>query len=585
MQPSAGRRGVPLLWAFTGFGLLALGAGLVVIGSSRSGRSVAVDGREAPIARGATDATDLRANNSPTLARDPLDPDHLVVVNRIDLPQYSCALHESRDGGRTWEAGTIPFPDGEERPERCFAPDAVFDSEGALYVSFVTLIGLGNSPNALWVASRDRDATALGIPRRVEGPRTFQVRLVADPRTPGGLYLTWLQADAVGVALFPNTGNPVVLSTSDDGGETWSAPVRVSAPERQRVVAPSPAVGDPGQLWVLYLDLKDDRLDYHGGHEFRGGEPYGGTFSLVLARSSDDGATWDETVVDDAIVPNERFLVFLPQSPSLAVDAGRDRVFAGFSDGQLDDPDVWVRVSDDGGGTFGPRRRVNDTVEGDGTAQYLPRLAVAPSGRLDVVYYDRRADPSNVRNEVSYQTSFDGAGSFTPRLRLTTGSFDSRIGFGSVRGLPDLGSRLGLLAGEERSLAVWTDTRAGLPETGKQDLAIAAVQVDEGDSLRGPLATGGWALVGAGVLLLVASAMKAARRRPSSVVAGDDDAGPAAADPVTAGRPTEEAVATVAVPPEIEVDTVPTAGDDGEQLAPTLMAPPPDEHAKPHDVP
>ncbi|MGH9177565.1 MAG: hypothetical protein ACRD0N_03290 [Acidimicrobiales bacterium] len=525
MQPSASRRGVPMLLAFLGAGLLALGAGLAIIGASRPGPSVAVEGPPAPIAAGGLDQTDLRANNSPTLARDPTDARHLVVVNRIDLPQYSCALHESRDGGATWQPGAIPFPAGEELPERCFAPDAVFDVEGNLYVSFVTLIGLGNSPNALWISSREAGAGDLSTPTRVEGPRTFQVRLLADPRTAGHLYLTWLQADALGVALFPNTGNPIVLSKSQDGGATWSAPRRVSSPDRERVVAPSPAVGRPGQLLVLYLDLKDDRLDYHGGHEFRGGEPYAGTFALVLARSSDDGATWDETVVDDAVVPTHRFLVFLPQSPSLALDTERDRVYVGFSDGALDDADVWVRVSDEGGSTFGPRRRVNDTVRRDGTWQYLPRLAVAPSGRLDVVYYDRRADPSNVLNEVSFQSSFDAGESFTARQQLSGRSFDSRIGFGSVRGLPDLGSRLGLLAGEDRSLAVWADTRLGTQATNKQDLAIAKVRVEEEDALRGPLQAGGRVLVGVGGVLLIVCAVRTvqsrARRR---VAAGPDDA-------------------------------------------------------------
>ena len=507
-----------MLLALLGAGLLALGAGLVVIGSSRPGPSVTVDGAERPIAAGARDAADLRANNSPTLARSPVDPRHLVVVNRIDLPAYSCALHESHDDGATWQEGRIPFPEGEELPERCFAPDAAFDAAGALHVAFVTLKGLGNSPNAAWVASKEREGTALSTPRFVLGPRAFQLRLTADPRSPGHLYVAWLQADAVGLALFPNEGNPVNVMKSEDGGATWGEPRRVSPPSRARVVAPSLAVGRPGQLWALYLDLRDDRLDYHGAHGFRGGEPYAGRWSLVLARSEDDGATWKEAVVDAEVVPTQRFLVFLPQSPSLAVDPGRRRVYVGFADGRLDDADVWLRASDDGGATFGPRRRVNDTRERDGTWQYLPRLAVAPDGRLDVVYYDRRADPANVRNEVSFQSSFDAGRTFTPRTRLTGVAFDSRIGFGSARGLPDLGSRLALLAGEDRSLAVWTDTRAGTQISGKQDLALAAVRVEDEDALRAPLRAGGRGVAVVGLAVLVWAAVATVRgRRPRGV--------------------------------------------------------------------
>ena len=78
--------------------------------------------------------------------------------------------------------------------------------------------------------------------------------------------------------------------------------------------------------------------------------------------------------------------------------------------------------------------RVNDTRAGDGTAQYLPKLAVAPDGRLDVLYYDRRADRTNVLNEVSLQSSFDDGKTFRRASSSPTAPFSSRIGFGAERG-------------------------------------------------------------------------------------------------------------------------------------------------------
>lgn len=67
--------------------------------------------------------------------------------------------------------------------------------------------------------------------------------------------------------------------------------------------------------------------------------------------------------------------------------------------------DVWVWASKDRGLSFEAPTKVNATTRQDRTSQYLPRLAVSPSGRLDVVYYDRQADPDNVMNEVSLQSS------------------------------------------------------------------------------------------------------------------------------------------------------------------------------------
>jgi len=126
--------------------------------------------------------------------------------------------------------------------------------------------------------------------------------------------------------------------------------------------------------------------------------------------------------------------------------------------------------------------QVNDTPPTDRSSQLLPRLSVAPGGRLDVLYYDRRGDRSDGTNEVSLQSSFDRGRSFLPRLRLSDLPFDSRIGSGSERGMPDLGNRLGLVSTRERALGVWTDTRGGTPESGKQDLArgLAAFSPPEG---------------------------------------------------------------------------------------------------------
>lgn len=382
----------------------------------------------------------------------------MALANRIDSPQFSCALHISSDGGATWRPVVIPFPAGEEAPPRCFAPDVAFAADGMLHVAFVTLAGLGNRPNAVWLSTSKDGGHTLSSPTKVLGPLAFQVRLAADPTSPGRLYVAWLQA-GTGILSFPEEGNPIFVARSNDAGASWGAPVRVTPKNRAMVVAPTLRVG-PGGPWLSYLDLGGDRLDYHGGHEGRGGPPYAGTWSLVLARSSDRGQSWRESVVAEDVAPIERFVVFLPPTPALAVDPTGRRVYLAFHDARLGDADVWLWSSTDGGRTFA-RHRVNDTTPGDGRSQYLPQLALADGGRLDVVYYDRRADPKNVRNEVSLQSSRDGGRSFTRRVVVSDQSFDSDVGFGSERDLADLGSRLALVASQPASLAVWTDTRAG----------------------------------------------------------------------------------------------------------------------------
>jgi len=268
---------------------------------------------------------------------------------------------------------------------------------------------------------------------------------------------------------------------------------------------------------LLYLDVGEDKLDYEGGHQGQGGEPYDGKWSLVLARSMDRGDTWQETVVDDKVTPIERFIVFFPAAPSLAVDQKSGQVYVTFHDGRLGDPDVFVWTSTNGGRAFGPAKKVNDNPAKDHTSQYLPKASVAPNGRLDVVYYDRRADSKNVLNEVSLQSSADGAKTFQPRLMLTDKGkpFDSRIGFGSERKMPDLGSRLGLLSTDARTLAVWTDTRGGTEASNKQDLGRALVVFTKESPLRAPLRYGGPVLVVLGILVLLAWAAKGKSSAPA----------------------------------------------------------------------
>jgi hypothetical protein len=232
----------------------------------------------------------------------------------------------------------------------------------------------------------------------------------------------------------------------------------------------------------------------------------------VLARSRDGGASWAESLVTKALVPTVRFLVFLPPFPSLAVDRRTGRVYAAFQDGRLGSADVDLWSLAPGDAAWNGPVRVNDTPMHDGTSQYLPRLAVAPDGRLDVAYYDRRDDPRDHLTEVSLQSSWDGGRSFSHSVTLTDRPFDARIGLGSELGLPDLGSRLGLVADAGGALATWTDTRAGTIASNKQDIGFARVRFSQPPHASAPvragLRYGGAALALAAAVLFITAARR-----------------------------------------------------------------------------
>jgi len=493
--------------------LIVMLAGIVaLVGAAQSPSARArVVGGNLPVDAAATDPLDLSARNSPAMVANPTDAANVVVANRIDLPRFTCALQVSLDGGGHWGPVKIPVPEG--KIVSCFSPDAAFGADGTLYVSYTTFAQvehLGTVPDAIWMTTSHDGGRTLSAPVQAAGPSVFHVRMATDPATPHRLYLAWLKAAETLPYGLATPGNPIVISRSDDDGATWTAPTTVSAPDRQRVVAPALAVAK-GNLYVSYLDVGDDALDYSGAHEARGGDPYPGKWSLVVARSRDGGNHWSESVLDKNLVPIGRFVMLFPPAPSLALDRRSGRVYVAFHDGRSGDADVAMWSSGDGSRWSAPKR-INDTALHDHRSQYLPALAVAPGGRVDLLYYDRRADHEDVANDVSLQSSFDGGRTFTHHVRLTDHSFDSRIGFGHSKGLVDLGDRLALVSTKTGVLAAWADTRAGNEISGKQDITRELVAISGPSGARGPLGLAGRVLLVAGAVILIAALVSGKRR-------------------------------------------------------------------------
>jgi hypothetical protein len=204
-------------------------------------------------------------------------------------------------------------------------------------------------------------------------------------------------------------------------------------------------------------------------------------------------------------------LIFTMPPPSLV--AGTTRVCAAWTDARNGDADALLRCSADRARTWRQVERLNDDTVGDGLWQYLPRLAMSPSGRLDAAFYDRRDDTDNIGTEVYYTYSTDGGRHFARNRRLSSESFDSRIGQQYVgvaaQGQVEFGARLGLLAEPRRALAAWADTRNSRPGTTGQDLFAAEVDLGSGGGRRAVIA-GGAVVV---ALVLVAGAALAVSRR------------------------------------------------------------------------
>jgi hypothetical protein len=105
----------------------------------------------------------------------------------------------------------------------------------------------------------------------------------ADPRSGSTtLYAAWEDATPVS----SHTYNAILLSRSTDGGATWSGPVRVNADLTVPAFDPALTVRGDGEIGLTYYDFR--------------GTLAGSALpvSYWLARSSDGGATWTESLVD-----------------------------------------------------------------------------------------------------------------------------------------------------------------------------------------------------------------------------------------------------------------------------------------------
>jgi hypothetical protein len=184
---------------------------------------------------------------------------------------------------------------------------------------------------------------------------------------------------------FRNYNWDVFLARSTDGGFTWGPNVRVDDfPDLERLnERPAVAIDPAGPIHVAWADLRAREADTN----------------VFYARSADGGATFSaNTQLDDSKTG------FDPDTdtptnqwhPGLAFDRGA--LFVTWQDDRLGNNDVFFTTSFDGGATFAPAERVDDTGAGT-SAQTRPHLALARRGRKRlcyVVWEDDRNGTSDV---------------------------------------------------------------------------------------------------------------------------------------------------------------------------------------------
>lgn len=528
----------PVLLA-VGVAVALLAAGVAVtspVGAQESGEPVVEPARQLT-----TDENPTRLFAQPAITVHPDDPSTLAVFMGDVRNAGRCGVRASRDSGLSWSQFQPVMT--EEEPfciQRNFGPalDAEFASDGTLY------LGMSGSSAETEPVHPDGPVSALAtrMPDLSGTHDTFTLAqgelrddyehrdgeehevvvhhkyndVAVDPNDADQVYRTWEwrvrgadQGPVPGWGLgCPDSCAPLrsQLSISTDGGDSWSEPTDLAEAAGLDVFGlalPRMVVGDDGTVYAFAQESRD-----RGSDELS---------RLFMFTSTDGGDSWEAQTIFDGV---EEY-----REPEAAIDRSNGNLYLTWSQrGESDEnPSTVVLMSStDGGQSWTEPVDITDEDSERDINQYLPGISVAPSGRIDVAWFDYRNDPFYAGGEpgsmgsfteeqfwdVYYTYSTDGGDTWAPNMRVTDRLNDGNVGVTfsnqDIRGPIAIGST------NSNAMFAWPDTRAGGSEQDVQDVYFTRARFDADEAMAAGSGVGGgmsgwlWGVLGGAIGLLIA---------------------------------------------------------------------------------
>ena len=336
--------------------------------------------------------------NEPSIIMDPKNPN--VIIGGSNLRNYFVSL----DTGCTWTSNQLSSSFGVWGD-----PAITVDTGGAFY-----FFHLSNPASGNWIdrivcqKSVDRgetwsDGTYTGLNDTAAQDKHWPI----VDRENNMIYVTWTQFDKYGSSN-PLDSSNILFSKSADAGLTWSDAKRINKfagdciDSDNTVEGAVPAVGPNGEVYVSWA----------------------GPLGLTFNRSLDQGEHWlDEEKIINAIpggwdyaIPGIYRANGLPVTVcDLSNGPHRGTIYVNWSDQRngIDDTDVWLVKSTDGGQSWSAPQRVNDDIGAN--QQFFTWMNVdQATGYLYFVFYDRR-DYTDENTDVYMALSQDGGETFINR--------------------------------------------------------------------------------------------------------------------------------------------------------------------------
>jgi len=358
------------------------------------------------------------AANEPSLAVDPTNPNRIVIgwrqFDSIQSDFREAGWAYSKTNGRSWT-----FPGVLE--QNVFRSDPVLaaDAQGNFYYCSLR----NTSPYTCQMfKSTNHGVSWVGPIPAYGGDKEWMEIDRTGGIGEGNLYVAWDYAGCCGNNWF---------TRSTDGGLTYMTPIEIPTRPYWGTVA----IGPNGEVYisggangsnvfrcVRSSNAKDPKVT--PVFELAVTVDLGGTFRYYLQGNTPNpegllGQVW--IAVDRSDGPTRGYVYML----SSVDPPGNDPM------------DVMFARSTDGGQTWSSPKRINDDAPGTNAWQWYGTLAVAPNGRLDVIWNDTRNGGGDPRlSEVFYSSSNDGGATWSKNEPITP-QFNSHLGWPIQRKLGD----------------------------------------------------------------------------------------------------------------------------------------------------
>lgn len=525
-----------------------------------------------------------RLYSSPAMAVDPKNPLR-IVGGWADLRTRRCGIVRSVDGGQTWvrpdaSPNTATFPFCSQSQGGVIQAPIAFGGHGMLYMA---LNGWGTEEAARTggavMVARSSDlgdsweTTVVRNAREKTGDDAENIRPVqsiavdANAGNDDIVYVTFSRSRANPPAPNALPSNPMV-AVSRDGGRTFgeaidlSQGVFTSAEVRDQALkaattttaAPGPTstttippanskaaqpnqeanFGSAGSRNGMVARLDNKGTAYviwpTGTANIAASPPVG----LALSKSTDGGKTWSSAITIPFSYENP---TGGPAGayPQFAINQKTNSLHIVFNRNPNPDvtglSEVYDRVSYDEGKTWSEPKALSDDDPNLYGGQFFPNLAIAPNGRVDVVWWDTRDIQGLRGTDAYYAYSTDDGKTWSKNMRLTDRSIDRKLGIWGNN--YDIASQPGVASTNQYAVFGWDDTRnsdlsfqdSKTTGGGLQDVYVAAAQFEAlggGSSNAAKVVLAGIAgLVFVGLMLVLAAVIT--RRRTGGLSSTTSD--------------------------------------------------------------